>query len=114
MPQAIERLLATPMIRPRLPRMRPDASTMPLPAGATAAPRTSYDIAVFALQAAEKTRWHRLLLRCGEYWMRAWCFALWHGRKRIFRMESDLSGFHQGVEECVPALRRYARALTRN
>jgi hypothetical protein len=28
MPQAIERLLATPMIRPRLPRMRPEASGM--------------------------------------------------------------------------------------
>jgi hypothetical protein len=28
MPQAIERLLATPMISPRLPRMRPEASGM--------------------------------------------------------------------------------------
>jgi RNA polymerase sigma-70 factor, ECF subfamily len=31
-----------------------------------------------------------------------------------FNLESDLSAFHQGVQECVPALRRYARALTRN
>ena len=32
MPQAIERLFATPMIRPRLPRIRPDASAMLFPA----------------------------------------------------------------------------------
>src|SRR4051812_29352940 len=30
MPQAIDRLLATPRIRPRLPRMRPEASDMML------------------------------------------------------------------------------------
>ncbi len=31
MPQAIERLLATPRISPRLPRIRPEASTMITP-----------------------------------------------------------------------------------
>jgi hypothetical protein len=31
MPQAIERLLATPMIKPRLPRIRPEASAIILP-----------------------------------------------------------------------------------
>jgi hypothetical protein len=31
MPQAIERLLATPRISPRLPRIRPEFSGMPLP-----------------------------------------------------------------------------------
>jgi hypothetical protein len=31
MPQAIERLLATPMINPRLPRIRPEISGMILP-----------------------------------------------------------------------------------
>jgi RNA polymerase sigma-70 factor, ECF subfamily len=39
------------------------------------------------------------------------------GRRRIRRQdqrESTLGGFRQGIEAAIPALRRYARALTRN
>ena len=33
---------------------------------------------------------------------------------QVGKRESALSGFRQGIEAAVPALRRYARALTRN
>src|SRR5262245_38648347 len=50
MPQAIERLLATPMIRPRLARMKAPASVM-LPSFSPEAPAASYGIGSVVLQA---------------------------------------------------------------
>ena len=44
------------------------------------------------------------------------CSSLWHkakGRQAEWA-EIFVSGFRQGIEAAVPALRRYARALTRN
>ena len=35
-------------------------------------------------------------------------------RVRSDKQESDLGGFRQGIETAIPALRRYARALTRD
>src|SRR5262249_31644760 len=49
------------------------------------------------------------------------CLSRWYGpgskERRVDQLgerESALSGFRQGIEAAVPALRRYARALTRN
>ena len=44
------------------------------------------------------------------------CSSLWHKAKgrQAERAEISVSGFRQGIEAAVPALRRYARALTRN
>src|ERR1019366_1741350 len=52
MPQAIERLLATPMIRPRFPRMRPEASGI-CPRSAGRIRPTPNDIGPPDLQAAQ-------------------------------------------------------------
>jgi len=51
MPQAIERLLATPMIRPRLPRIKPELSGMTLPVLGRAQPAVSYGIGAKTHQA---------------------------------------------------------------
>ena len=42
-----------------------------------------------------------------------WIVAIGDAPRRAGR-ESALGGFRQGIESAIPALRRYARALTRN
>jgi hypothetical protein len=37
-----------------------------------------------------------------------------HGRTQQRRRGRDVSGFRQGIQATIPALRRYARALTRD
>src|SRR6476659_9037072 len=103
MPQAIERLFATPMIRPRLPRMRP-ASAMPSlspPCSSSAGRLVSHSVSGPASSRAPREG-----IREYANWRRCLCNAQREGR--------HVSGFRQGIQAATPALRRYARALTRD
>src|SRR6185295_6836994 len=109
MPQAIERLFATPMIRPRLPRIKPVASAiLHLEIGA-ATPGESYDTALLGHQARPGAG------RIGEYRVAAGVSRTGVTlTSRAAPGDFGLSGFRQGVQTAIPALRRYARALTRD
>src|ERR1043166_9060902 len=114
MPQAMERLLATPMIRPRLPRMRPLGSPMTLLAECHGQLRISLRAACFL--------WHRVRgpssergrrpRYCGN--MRR-CAGVEELRAaRVAAGEEGVSAFRSSLQAAIPALRRYARALTRD
>src|ERR1700683_4554193 len=63
MPQASERWLATPIIRPRLPRMRPEISDILRPRTRIFRRRASYGIGWWAAQAHDDARSKRGSLR---------------------------------------------------
>src|SRR5215210_8612773 len=104
MPQAIERLFATPMIRPRLPRIRPASAMHPsaarsFGAGSPVSHRASGP-------ASSPPAWQNQGI-CSSLAVFSRCAgSACEGR--------HVSGFEQGIQAAIPALRRYARALTRD
>src|SRR5262249_36168902 len=109
-PQAIERLFATPMIKPRLPRIRPLASAMTSSPNATGsmacAPAISYGIGYQGHQASAPAGQAREYARAIGVEERRTPNGGDRGEK--------VSAFRNGVQAAIPALRRYARALTRD
>src|SRR5438128_2730520 len=108
MPQAIERLFATPMMRPRLPRMRP-ASAIQLP-GAALGTGASGPLDGIALSGQQAARACMPTVESGNMPPDTGVFVDAETRQRACMGQ----GFRQGIQATIPALRRYARALTRD
>src|ERR1041384_6436538 len=104
MPQAIERLLATPMIRPRLPRMRRASAMDSLGRRTLPVPAACYGIGLLDQQAD------------GAHATESWNIRQSPGVFSLRKPAKDVqvSGFRQDIQATIPALRRYARALTRD
>src|SRR4051812_5928624 len=100
------------MIRPRFPRMRPD-SGMPIlewrPGGAAVLWHRAYGPAS-AGPGRTSCRWGWLVFDCQwrEYRPRCRCLS----SLKAFEGRNALSGFREDIQAAIPALRRYARALT--
>src|SRR5262245_50206695 len=113
MPQAIERLFATPKTMPRLPRIRPPVSAIrSLVFGGLASFRLSAAVSVngtagVALQA------ERYRVAVSGDARNSCCFRVLCYQGTCSRTRAMVD-FRQSVEAMIPALRRYARALTRD
>src|SRR4029078_11152922 len=109
MPQAIERLFATPLMRPRLPRMRPASAIEFL--GRRARDRRQ-----------GSSRWHSAFGAASRPLSGSTATESVNmpPDQGVFvdaetpQRGGMANGFRQGIQATIPALRRYARALTRD